>query len=173
VGAQFWSVFVPAELQGDSAVAATLEQIDLVHRLVARHQDKLELALTAADAERIMAAGKVASFIGAEGGHSIAGSLGVLRALHALGVRYLTLTHNRNVPWADSATDEPALGGLSDFGRQVIEEMQRIGMLVDLSHVSADTMIDALDVATAPVDLLALIGAGAHRPSEERARRRT
>ena len=151
VRAQFWSVYVPAELAGDAAVATTLEQIDLVHRLIARHRDVLELALTAADVERIMAAGKVASLIGAEGGHSIGSSLGVLRAMHALGVRYLTLTHNRNVPWADSATDEPAHGGLTDFGREVVAEMQRIGMLVDLSHVSADTMSDALDVATAPV----------------------
>lgn len=151
VGAQFWSVYVPAELQGDAAVATTLEQIDLVRRLVARHPRALGLALTAADAERIMAAGKVASLIGAEGGHSIGCSLGVLRAMHALGVRYMTLTHNRNVPWADSATDEPACGGLTDFGREVVAEMQRIGMLVDLSHVSADTMSDALDAATTPV----------------------
>ena len=151
VGAQFWSVFVPAELDGDAAVATTLEQIDLVRRLVGRHPTALELALTAADAERIMAAGKIASLIGAEGGHSIECSLGVLRAMHALGVRYMTLTHNRNVPWADSATDEPACGGLTDFGREVVAEMQRIGMLVDLSHVSPGTMSDALDVATAPV----------------------
>jgi membrane dipeptidase len=151
VGAQFWSVYVPAELQGEEAVATTLEQIDLVHRLVARHPDALELALTAEDVERIMAAGKIASLIGAEGGHSIAGSLGVLRAMYALGVRYMTLTHNLNIAWADSATDEPAIGGLSDFGRQVVAEMQRIGMLVDLSHVSAGTMNDALDVATGPV----------------------
>jgi membrane dipeptidase len=151
VGAQFWSVYVPPELDGDTAVTATLEQIDLVHRLLARHPDALELALTAVDAERIMAAGKVASLIGAEGGHSIAGSLGVLRAKYALGVRYMTLTHNRNVAWADSATDRPAIGGLSDFGRQVVAEMQRIGMLVDLSHTSASTMNDALDTATAPV----------------------
>ena len=151
VGAQFWSVYVPAQLQGDQAVAATLEQIDLVHRLVARHGDALELALTAGDVERIMAAGKIASLIGAEGGHSIASSLGVLRAMYALGVRYMTLTHNLNIPWADSATDEPAIGGLSDFGREVVAEMQRIGMLVDLSHVSPGTMNDALDVATGPV----------------------
>jgi len=151
VGAQFWSVFVPAELDGDAAVATTLEQIDLVRRLVARHHEKLELALTAADVGRIMADGKIASLIGAEGGHSIGSSLGVLRALHALGVRYLTLTHNRNVPWADSATDEPACGGLTDFGREVVAEMQRIGMLVDLSHVSPETMSDALDAATRPV----------------------
>jgi len=151
VGAQFWSVFVPAELDGEAAVATTLEQIDLVRRLVARNHRTLELALTAADAERIMAAGKIASLMGAEGGHSIRSSLGVLRALHALGVRYMTLTHNRNVPWADSATDEPASGGLTDFGRGVVTEMQRIGMLVDLSHVSPGTMSDALDTATRPV----------------------
>jgi membrane dipeptidase len=151
VGAQFWSVWVPAELDGDSAVSATLEQIDLVHRMITRHPDALELALTADDVERIITAGKVASLIGAEGGHSIGGSLGVLRALYALGVRYMTLTHNRNVPWADSATDEPAIGGLSEFGREVVAEMQRIGMLVDLSHVSAATMNDAFDAATAPV----------------------
>jgi membrane dipeptidase len=151
VGAQFWSVYVPAELEGDAAVSATLEQIDLVHRLIARHPAALGLALTADDVQQLMAAGKVASLIGAEGGHSIAASLGVLRAMYALGVRYMTLTHNRNIGWADSATDEPALGGLSDFGRTVVIEMQRIGMLVDLSHVSADTMNDALDVASAPV----------------------
>jgi membrane dipeptidase len=151
VGAQFWSVYVPAELAGEAAVATTLEQIDLVHRLIASHPDSLELALDASDVSRIMAQGKVASLMGAEGGHSIGESLGVLRVLFALGVRYLTLTHNRNVPWADSATDEPALGGLSDFGRDVVRELQRIGMLVDLSHVSAGTMNDALDVATLPV----------------------
>jgi membrane dipeptidase len=151
VGAQFWSVFVPAGLDGDAAVATTLEQIDLVHRLIARHPGGLELALTGADAERIMAAGKVASLIGAEGGHCIASSLGVLRAMHAFGVRYLTLTHNRNVGWADSATDNPDCGGLTDFGREVVAEMQRIGMLVDLSHVSAGTMSAALDAATVPV----------------------
>src|SRR5215475_837733 len=151
VAAQFWSVYVPAELAGDKAVSTTLEQIDLVRRLVSRHPDALELALTGADARRIIAAGKVASMIGAEGGHSIDSSLGVLRALHALGVRYMTLTHNRNTPWADSATDEPACGGLTDFGREVVAEMQRIGMLVDLSHVAPTTMSDALEVATAPV----------------------
>jgi membrane dipeptidase len=151
VGAQFWSVYVPAELQGDQAVAVTLEQVDLVHRLIDRNPASMELALTSADVERIMATGKVASLMGAEGGHSIAASLGVLRALHALGVRYMTLTHNLNVPWADSATDEPACGGLTDFGREVVREMQRIGMLVDLSHVSPGTMSDALDVAAGPV----------------------
>jgi membrane dipeptidase len=151
VGAQFWSVFVPANLEGETAVTATLEQIDLVHELIRRYPDALELALTAADAERIAADGKVASLIGAEGGHSIGCSLGTLRALYALGVRYMTLTHNRNLPWADSATDEPSAGGLTAFGREVVREMQRLGMLVDLSHVSPDTMTDALDVAEGPV----------------------
>jgi membrane dipeptidase len=113
VGAQFWSVYVPAELAGEAAVIATIEQIDLVREMIRRYPAALEIALTAADVEWILATGKVASLLGAEGGHSIACSLGVLRALHAIGVRYLTLTHNRNVPWADSATDEPAAGGLT------------------------------------------------------------
>jgi len=151
VGAQFWSVYVPVSLAGEAAVAVTLEQIDFVHRMAGRYPDRLELALTAADVERIFAAGRVASLIGAEGGHSIACSLGVLRAFYRLGVRYLTLTHNANVPWADSATDEPAAGGLTAFGRQVVAEMQRLGMLVDLSHTAPPTMRDAFDVAEAPV----------------------
>jgi membrane dipeptidase len=151
VGAQFWSVYVPADLEGETAVTTTLEQIDLVHELIRRYPDALELALTAADVERIAADGKVASLIGAEGGHSIGCSLGTLRALYALGVRYMTLTHNRNLPWADSATDEPAVGGLTAFGREVVREMQRLGMLVDLSHVSPGTMRDALDTAEGPV----------------------
>jgi membrane dipeptidase len=151
LGAQFWSVYVPADLEGETAVTTTLEQIDLVHELIRRYPDTLELALTAADVERITAAGKVASLIGAEGGHSIGCSLGTLRALYALGVRYLTLTHNRSLPWADSATDDPVSGGLSPFGREVVREMQRLGMLVDLSHVSPDTMRDALDTAEGPL----------------------
>ena len=151
VGAQFWSVYVSANLAGEAAVTTTLEQIDLVYELIRRYPDALELALTAADVERITAAGRVASLIGAEGGHSIGGSLGTLRALYALGVRYMTLTHNRNLPWADSATDEPSAGGLTAFGREVVREMQRLGMLVDLSHVSPDTMRDALDTAEGPV----------------------
>ncbi len=149
VGGQFWSVFVPAE--SEAAVTTTLEQIDLVHQLVARYPDRLELALTAADVRRISAAGKVASLMGAEGGHSIASSLPTLRAFYQLGVRYMTLTHNLNTPWADSATDTPAVGGLTAFGREVVREMQRLGMLVDLSHVAATTMMDALDTAEAPV----------------------
>jgi membrane dipeptidase len=151
VGAQFWSVYVPAELQGDAAVAATLEQIDLVRGLIARYPQALEFAVSAADVDRITSAGRIASLLGAEGGHSIASSLGTLRALYQLGVRYMTLTHNLNLPWADSGTDSPAAGGLTEFGREVVREMQRLGMLVDLSHVAATTMSDALEVATAPV----------------------
>jgi membrane dipeptidase len=151
VGGQFWSVYVPASLPGDAAVTAVLEQIDIVHRMIRRYPDRLELATSAGDVERIFATGKVASLLGAEGGHSIASSLGVLRVLRALGVRYMTLTHNANVGWADSATDEPGAGGLTGFGREVVREMQRIGMLVDLSHVSVATMHDALDIAEAPV----------------------
>jgi membrane dipeptidase len=151
VGAQFWSVFVSASIAGDAAVTTVLEQIDRARRMIAAYPQALELALTAADVERIFASGRVASLLGAEGGHAIAGSLGVLRMLYALGVRYMTLTHNANLGWADSATDQKAVGGLTDFGRDVVREMQRIGMLVDLSHVSPDTMHDALDVAAAPV----------------------
>jgi membrane dipeptidase len=150
VGGQFWSVFVPSRWAGDKAVVATLEQIDAVHALVARYPGRLVLALTAADVEAAAAAGKIASLLGAEGGHSIASSLAVLRSLHALGVRYLTLTHNDGVPWADSATDVERLGGLNDFGRDVVREMNRIGMLVDLSHVSPGTMRDALATSEAP-----------------------
>jgi membrane dipeptidase len=155
VGAQFWSVYVPATLAGANnghcALTAVLEQIDTAHRMIEAYPDRLELALTAADVERIAATGKVASLLGAEGGHSINSSLGVLRSLYALGVRYMTLTHNNNVGWADSATDQPQAGGLTDFGREVVAEMQRLGMLVDLSHVASSTMRDALDVARAPV----------------------
>jgi membrane dipeptidase len=151
VGGQFWSVYVPARLAGDTAVTAVLEQIDLVHRMVRRYPKRFQLALTASDVESAFAAGRIASLLGAEGGHSIGGSLGVLRALHALGVRYMTLTHNRNVGWADSATDVPDTGGLSDLGREIVAEMQRLGLLVDLSHVAPSTMNAALDVARAPV----------------------
>ncbi len=151
VGAQFWSVYVPATMAGDEAVTAVLEQIDTAHRMIEAYPDRLELATTAADVERVFAAGKVASLLGAEGGHAINNSLGVLRSLYALGVRYMTLTHNNNVGWADSATDRPQAGGLTDFGREVVGEMQRLGMLVDLSHVASSTMRDALAVARAPV----------------------
>jgi membrane dipeptidase len=151
VGVQFWSVYVPCRLVGDAAVTAVVQQSELVHSLAAQYSEHLQIASTAAEARETFASGRIASFLGAEGGHSINSSLGVLRALHRLGVRYMTLTHNENVPWADSATDEPAVGGLSDFGREVVGEMNRIGMLVDLSHVAPTTMRDALDCATAPV----------------------
>ena len=150
VGAQFWSVYVPTQ-EGDRAVTSTLEQIDAAYALVARYPDQLALATTADEVELAWDGDRIACLMGAEGGHQIAGSLAVLRLYHRLGVRYLTLTHNDNVAWADSATDEPVLGGLSDEGRRVVEEMNRIGMMVDLSHVSHDTMRDALDTTTAPV----------------------
>ncbi len=151
VAGQFWSVFVPCSLSGDAAVTATLEQVDFVHRLVRAFPDDLALCRTAEETEAAMGHGRIASLMGMEGGHSVNGSLGTLRMMAALGVRYLTLTHNENVPWADSATDEPVLHGLSDFGREVVREMNRIGMFVDLSHVSADVMRDALAVTAAPV----------------------
>ncbi|GHB13107.1 MULTISPECIES: dipeptidase [Streptomyces] len=151
VGAQFWSVYVSTGLTGDDAVSATLEQIDVVGELLARHPIDLRRALTADDMEEARAEGRIASLMGAEGGHSINNSLGTLRALHALGVRYMTLTHNDNTDWADSATDTARVGGLSEFGRQVVREMNRIGMLVDLSHVAASTMRDALATSVAPV----------------------
>src|SRR5690349_1802065 len=151
IGAQFWSVYVPTSLAGDGAVTSVLEHIDLTRRMIVRYPEAFGIALTAGDVEQVFASGRVASLLGAEGGHAIAGSLGVLRTLYALGVRYMTLTHNANVGWADSATDEPQAGGLTGFGRDVVREMQRIGMLVDLSHVSPDTMRDVLGVAAAPV----------------------
>ncbi|MGB3443103.1 MAG: dipeptidase [Actinophytocola sp.] len=151
VGVQFWSVYVPCRLSGDSAVTAVVQQAELVHTLAAQYPSQLRIARTAEEARAAFADGRIASLLGAEGGHSINESLGVLRALYRLGVRYMTLTHNDNTPWADSATDEPGVGGLSDFGREVVREMNRIGMLVDLSHVAATTMRDALDVAEAPV----------------------
>ncbi|WP_353942971.1 dipeptidase [Streptomyces sp. HUAS MG91] len=151
VGAQFWSVYVRTDLTGDAAVSATLEQIDCVDQLIARYPGDLRAALTAADMEAARRDGRIASLKGAEGGHSINNSLATLRALYALGVRYMTLTHNDNIAWADSATDEPGVGGLSAFGREVVREMNREGMLVDLSHVAATTMRAALDVTEAPV----------------------
>jgi membrane dipeptidase len=151
VGGQFWSVYVPADLAGQTAVTATLEQIDIVHRMMRKYPDTFELALTADDVERIFKRGKIASLIGMEGGHSIDNSLAALRMFHRLGARYMTLTHSRNLSWADSATDDPKLGGLSPFGEQVVREMNWLGMLVDLSHVSPDTMEDAIRVSEAPV----------------------
>ncbi|MEF9883291.1 dipeptidase [Streptomyces sp. P9-A4] len=151
VGAQFWSVYVPCRLTGDDAVSATLEQIDIVDQLLERYAADLAPALTADDMEAAREEGRIASLKGAEGGHSINNSLATLRALHTLGVRYMTLTHNDNNDWADSATDEPGVGGLSAFGRAVVREMNRSGMLVDLSHVAATTMRAALDATAAPV----------------------
>jgi len=151
VGAQFWSVYVPGSLSGDAAVTATLEQIAFVHALAARYPDDLRLARTSADVASAVEAGRIASLLGMEGGHCINESLGVLAMMSELGVRYLTLTHNDNVSWADSATDEPVLHGLSPFGERVVEAMNRIGMVVDLSHVSTDVMHHALDVTRAPV----------------------
>ncbi|MFF3495598.1 dipeptidase [Streptomyces sp. NPDC002795] len=151
VGAQFWSVYVRTDLSGDAAVSATLEQIDCVDQLIARYAGELREARTAADMEAARKEGRIASLKGAEGGHSINNSLATLRALYALGVRYMTLTHNDNIAWADSATDGPGVGGLSAFGREVVREMNREGMLVDLSHVAATTMRAALDVSEAPV----------------------
>jgi membrane dipeptidase len=151
VGGQFWSVYVPVELAGQAAVTATLEQIDIVHRMMRKYPETFELARTSDDVERIFKQGKIASLIGMEGGHSIDSSLGALRMFYQLGARYLTLTHSRNVPWADSCSDEPILGGLSPFGEQVVREMNWLGMLVDLSHTSPETMADAIRVSEAPV----------------------
>jgi len=151
VGAQFFSVYVPGTLVGGAAVTATLEQIDCVTNIVAAYPETFEVARTAGDVRRVMAAGRIAALMGAEGGHSIDCSMGVLRVLRRLGVAYMTLTHNQNVPWADAATDAPAVGGLSEFGRDVVLEMNRIGMMVDISHVAPSTMQAALDVSRAPV----------------------
>jgi len=151
IGGQFWSVYVSAELPGAEAVQATLEQIDLVKRLVARYPETFEMAFTAADVVRIHKAGKIASLIGMEGGHSINNSLATLRDMYQLGARYMTLTHWLNNAWADAATAAPEHGGLTAFGVMVVQEMNRLGMLVDLSHVSEQTMNRALDVTKAPV----------------------
>lgn len=151
VGAQYWSVYVPASLSEPEAVQMTMEQIDVMRRLIDLYPDALAYVETADQLEAAMAEGKVASMLGMEGGHSIGSSLAVLRQMYALGARYMTLTHSRNTPWADSATDEPEHGGLTEFGKDVVREMNRIGMLVDLSHVSEEAMHDALDAARAPV----------------------
>ena len=163
VGAQFWSVWIPTSLSRYEAVAVTLEQIDLVHRLNARFPETFELALTADDVVRIHGSGKIASLIGMEGGHSIGNSLGVLRMMYDIGARYMTLTHWKNTDWADAATDAPAHGGLTKFGKEVVREMNRMGMLVDLSHVSAKTMADAIKVSKAPV-IFSHSGASAINP---------
>ena len=153
LGGQFWSVYIPIRERGGQAGDArvVLEQIDLVHRMVEHYSDDFGLAYSADDIVRIHGQGKIASLIGMEGGHSIENSLAVLRATYALGARYMTITHSKNLAWADSATDDPGVGGLTEFGKEVIREMNRLGMLVDLSHVAPSTMHDALDVSVAPV----------------------
>jgi membrane dipeptidase len=151
VGGQFWSVYIPSSLTGDAAIRATIEEIDTVKRLVKAYPGDLELARTADDVVRIHKGGRVASLIGVEGGHQIGGSLAALRQYYDLGARYMTLSHFKNNEFADSATDDPKWHGLNDFGRVVVHEMNRLGMLVDLAHVSPETMSDALDVSKAPV----------------------
>jgi membrane dipeptidase len=151
VGAQFWSVWIPADVTGPRAVEMTLEQIDVVRRMVAAQPQAFELATTAADIRRIARAGRIASLIGVEGGHQIDGRLSVLRQYRALGVGYMTLTHTRSLDWADASTDEVRSGGLSAFGRQVVAEMNRIGMIVDISHVSDATALAAIAASAAPV----------------------
>jgi membrane dipeptidase len=152
VGAQFWSVYVPVEtIAAGNAFQTTKEQIDLVHTMIARYPGTFELALDAQDVERIQSQGKIASLIGMEGGHSIEGSIGKLRQLHAMGARYMTLTHSETLDWADSATDIAKSDGLSPFGEQVVLEMNRLGMLVDISHVSPATMLDTLRISKSPV----------------------
>jgi membrane dipeptidase len=151
VGGQFWSVYVPSTMLGKEAVRATLEQIDIVHRMTKRWPETFEMAHTAADIERSFKAGRIGSLIGMEGGHSIDNSLATLRMMFALGARYMTLTHSANLAWADASPGPATLGGLSKFGEEVIREMNRLGMIVDLSHVSPDTMEDSLRVSEAPV----------------------
>jgi len=151
VGAQFWSVYVSAQLPPAEGAVATLEQIDVMKRLIARYPNDLALVTTADEVEAAMRRGRIASLLGMEGGSSIAGSLAVLRQMYALGARYMTLTHSRTLPWADSATDTPQHDGLTPFGVQVVQEMARLGMLIDLSHVSEATMMDAMEATGAPV----------------------
>lgn len=151
LGAQFWSVWVPVQLTGPEAVQTTVEQIDLVKQLTAHYSQYFAMAYTAEDITRIHKSGKIASLIGIEGGHQINNSLAVLREMYALGARYMTLTHSSNTAWADSATDNPTHNGLTAFGREVVREMNRLGMLVDLSHVSEQSMKVALSVTAAPV----------------------
>ncbi len=151
VGAQFWSVYVPYGAVTEGAAKVQLEQIDIARQIIDRNRDVFDLALTASDVERSFGSGKIASMLGMEGGHAIENSLGALRAYFGLGVRYMTLTHSATIDWADAGTGLPTHGGLTEFGREVVREMNRMGMLVDLSHTSPGTMSDALDVAEAPV----------------------
>jgi membrane dipeptidase len=151
LGGQFWSVYIPFEAVDSGAARMQLEQIDIALRVIDRYPDTFELALDASDVERIFASGRIASMLGIEGGHAIENSLGTLRAYYAMGVRYMTLTHNGTLDWADAGSDEHRHGGLTPFGREVVREMNRLGMLVDLAHTSPQTMNDALDVSAAPV----------------------
>jgi len=151
VGAQWWSVYVPASIPEDEAVKRTMEQIDFVYRMAEKYPDEFEMAYTADDVERIFADGKIASLIGMEGGHSISNSLATLRMFYDLGARYMTITHSRTLDWVDAAGDEPQHNGLSEFGEEVIREMNRLGMAVDLSHVTPATMKNAIEVSEAPV----------------------
>jgi membrane dipeptidase len=151
VGAQFWSVYVPGEVKDSGYARIQLEQIDIARRIISQYPDRLALALTAADIEREFRRHRIASLIGMEGGHAIENSLGALRVYYGLGARYMTLTHNVTTDWADAALDSARHGGLTPFGREVVREMNRLGMLVDLSHVSPGTMSAALDVTEAPV----------------------
>ena len=152
VGAQFWSVFVPSKTRHTgTAFQTTIEQIDCVYALVKKYPDVFEIALNSNDVERIRSSGKIASLMGVEGGHSIENSIGKLKELFARGARYMTLTHGDTLDWADAATDDSKSDGLSPFGEEIVREMNRMGMLVDLSHVSPATMSDALDITTAPI----------------------
>lgn len=151
VGGQFWSIYVPGEIKDSGFARVQLEEFDIARRMIARYPDALELALTADDIERAIKHKHIASLLGMEGGHAIENSLGALRVYYDLGARYMTLTHNVTLDWADAALDEPKHGGLTDFGREVVREMNRLGMLVDLSHVSPGVMSDALTTTVAPV----------------------
>jgi membrane dipeptidase len=151
MGGQFWSVWIPASMNGPIAIQTTIEQIDLVHRMVATYPNDFEMASTADDVVRIHKAGKIAAMIGVEGGHQIGDSMAALRTYYALGARYMTLTHTSDTEWADSATDDPKHHGLTPFGVAVVHEMNRLGMLVDLSHVSPDTMKATLAATRSPV----------------------
>jgi membrane dipeptidase len=151
VGAQFWSVYIPGEIKDSGYARVQLEEIDIAKRFIAKYPERLAFATHAADIRKDFAQGKVASFLGMEGGHAIENSLGALRSYYDLGVRYMTLTHNVTLDWADAALDEPKHGGLTPFGKEVVREMNRLGMLVDLAHVSPGTMSSALDASEAPV----------------------
>jgi membrane dipeptidase len=151
VGAQFWALYVPSSYEGPGAARILFEQIDVTRRIIARYGDTFALATSADDIMHAFGEGKIASILAIEGGHAIENSLAVLRQAYVAGARYMTLTHNDNIDWADAATDEPRLGGLSPFGKEVVREMNRLGMMVDLSHTAPATMHDAMDISEAPV----------------------